>query len=233
MSEPNTIDRTPLLRHALQLEYLTLGWNAIEGIVAVTAATLAGSIALFGFGIDSFVECASGLILVWRLAAERRGMHADAIEQLDRRARRLVGSSLFLLAAYITVDAGFALRHGDRPSPSMVGIGLAVVSIVAMQRLARAKRQAAVALGSRALQADAFQTTACFWLSIITLAGVGLNVAFGWWWADPVAALGMTWLIAKEGVEAWRGENCGCGTRTVAAEVGNGPPQPHATAGKP
>ncbi len=228
MSETNTIDRAQLLRRALQLEYLTLGWNVVEGVVAVAAATLAGSIALLGFGIDSFVECASGLILVWRLAAERRGMHVDAIERLDRRARRLVGASLFLLAAYITVDAGLALWRGERPSPSMLGIGLTVLSILAMRWLAGAKRRAAAALESRALEADAFQTTACFWLSIITLAGVGLNVAFGWWWADPAAALGMTWFIAKEGVEAWRGEGCGCGTGSVAAEVGSGPPQARA-----
>ncbi len=228
MSETNAIDRAPLLRHALQLEYLTLGWNAVEGAVAVTAATLAGSIALLGFGIDSFVECASGLVLVWRLTAERRGLNAGAIERLDRHARRLVGASLFLLAAYIGADAGLTLWHGERPSPSIVGIGLAVLSIVAMQRLAAAKRRAANALGSRALEADAFQTTACFWLSIVTLAGVGLNAAFGWWWADPAAALGMTWFIAKEAVEAWRGEECGCGTGTVAAEVGSGPPQAHA-----
>ncbi len=210
MNEPKALDRAPLLRHALRLEYLTVGWNVVEGVVAVTAATLAGSIALLGFGIDSFVECASGLIIVWRLAAERQRMDAEAIERLDRRAHRLVGASLFLLAGYITLDAGLALWHGERPSPSAVGIVLTAVSIVAMLWLARAKRRAAAALDSRALEADAFQTTACFWLSIVTLAGIGLNTAFGWWWADPVAAVGMTWFIAREGLEAWRGEGCGC-----------------------
>jgi hypothetical protein len=108
------------------------------------------------------------------------------------------------------VDASLALWNHDQPRPSAVGIVLTIVSIAAMQWLARAKRRMAQRLGSRALEADAFQTTACFWLSIITLTGIGLNAAFGWWWADPVAALGMTWFIAREGREAWSGEECGC-----------------------
>ncbi len=156
-----TIDRVPLLRRALRLEYLTVGWNVLEGLVAVTAALAAGSIALLGFGVDSFVECASGLVLVWRLGAEHRSMDEEAIEQLDRRAHRLVGASLFLLAAYIAIDAGLALWHGERPRASPVGIGLTALSIVTMAWLARAKRRAARTLGSSALEADAFQTTAC------------------------------------------------------------------------
>jgi divalent metal cation (Fe/Co/Zn/Cd) transporter len=202
--------RGSILRRALGLEYFTVGWNVIEGLVAVTAALAAGSIALLGFGIDSFVECASGLVLVWRLSAERRGMGEEAVERLDRRAHRLVGASLFLLAAYIALDAVHALWRQERPEASLIGIVLTAVSIIAMVWLARAKRRAAAALQSRALETDAFQTTACFWLSIITLAGVGLNALFGWWWADPVAALGMTWFIGREGLEAWRGEDCGC-----------------------
>ena len=202
--------RPSLLRRALNLEYLTVGWNLVEGGVGVTAAALAGSVALLGFGVDSFVECASGAVLIWRLAAERRGMDREVIERIDERAQKLVGASLFLLAAYIAVDATLALWHRDRPEPTVVGIGLTAVSLVAMQWLARAKRRVAVVLGSRALQADAFQTTACFWLSAITLVGIGLNALFGWWWADPVAALGMTWFIGREGLEAWHGEECGC-----------------------
>jgi divalent metal cation (Fe/Co/Zn/Cd) transporter len=198
------------VRQALGLEYLTIGWNVVEGVVAVTAAVLAGSVALLGFGIDSFVESASGGVLVWRLLAERRGADSEAIERLDARAHRLVGASLFLLALYVAFEAAMALWTREAPRPSVVGIALTAVSIVTMQWLARAKRRVARRLGSRALEADAFQTTACFWLSIITLTGVGLNAAFGWWWADPVAALGMTVFIAREGAEAWRGEECGC-----------------------
>jgi divalent metal cation (Fe/Co/Zn/Cd) transporter len=202
--------RDALLRRALGLEYLTVGWNVVEGLVAVWAALAAGSVALLGFGLDSFVECASGLVLLWRLGAERRGMAEGDIERLDHRARRLVGASLFLLAAWVAFDAGGALWRGERPEASPVGIVLTAVSLVTMLWLARAKRRAAAALASRALEADAFQTTACFWLSVVTLGGIALNAALGWWWADPVAALAMTWFIGREGLEAWRGEECGC-----------------------
>lgn len=209
--------REAALARARLLEYLTVGWNVVEGLVAVGAAVAAGSVALLGFGIDSFVECASGLVLLWRLGSERRGMDAEAIERLDQRAHKLVGLSLFLLAAYIAGDAGLSLWSGERPEPSPVGMVLTSVSIATMLWLARAKRRAAAALASRALEADAFQTTACFWLSVIALGGLGLNAALGWWWADPVAALGMTWFIAREGVAAWRGEECGCAGETVGA----------------
>jgi divalent metal cation (Fe/Co/Zn/Cd) transporter len=209
--------RDALLRRALGLEVLTVGWNVVEGLVAVAAASAAGSVALLGFGLDSFVECASGIVLLWRLTAERRGLDGEAVERIDRRARRLVGGSLFLLAAYVAADAALSLWSRERPEPSTVGIALTSVSVVAMVWLARAKRRAAAALESRALEADAFQTTACFWLSIVTLGGIALNAALGWWWADPVAALAMTWFIGREGVEAWRGEACGCAVPVPAA----------------
>jgi divalent metal cation (Fe/Co/Zn/Cd) transporter len=204
------LERRGLVQTGLRLEYLTVGWNVVEGIVAVSAALLAGSVALLGFGLDSFVESASGAVLIWRLAAERRGVDEESVERLDRRAHKLVGASLFALAVYIAFEAGTSLWNREIPRPSAVGLVLATISIVVMQWLARAKRRVAHQLGSRALEADAFQTTACFWLSVITLAGVGLNAAFGWWWADPVAALTMVWFIGKEGVGAWRGEDCGC-----------------------
>ena len=219
--------REATLAHARRLEHLTVGWNVVEGTVAVGAALAAGSVALLGFGIDSFVECASGLVLLWRLGAERRGMGQEAVERLDRRAHRLVGASLFLLAAYVALDAAHALWAQERPEPSAVGLALTALSIATMRWLARAKRRAAATLRSRALEADAFQTTACFWLSVITLLGVGLNMLLGWWWADPVAALGMTWFIAREGREAWRGEDCGCAGEALQAELA----QPAATCG--
>ncbi len=201
------------LRHALRLEWLTVAWNVVEGIVGVGAALAAGSVALLGFGIDSFVESASGAVLIWRLKSERTGANPrspEDVERLDHQARRLVGLSLFLLAAYVAVDAALSLWRAERPEASPVGIGLTTVSLFAMVWLARAKRRAAADLGSRALKADAFQTTACWWLSLITLAGIGLNAALGWWWADPVAALGMTVFLVQEGREAWRGEECAC-----------------------
>jgi divalent metal cation (Fe/Co/Zn/Cd) transporter len=207
---PIGAQRTNLLRRALLLEILTVGWNLAEGGIGVTAAIAAGSVALLGFGIDSFVESFSGAILLWRVRAEHREMSVVEIERLDRRARKLVAASLFLLAAWVAFDAGRSLWQKDRPEASLTGIVLTTVSIFVMLWLAREKRRTAAALGSRALEADAFQTTACWWLSIITLAGIGLNALLGWWWADPVAALAMTSLIAYEGREAWHGEECGC-----------------------
>jgi divalent metal cation (Fe/Co/Zn/Cd) transporter len=200
--------RAPVLRRALRLEYATVGWNIVEGVVAVGAALAAGSIALLGFGIDSFVETASGAILIWRLRAERNAVGEEEIERLDRIAHRWVGASLFALAAYVAADAARALWAHDEPSPSWVGIGVTSVSIGAMGWLARAKRTAASELGSRALAADSFQTSACLWLSVLTLSGVGLNTLFGWWWADPAAALAMTPLLLREGRAGWRGDDC-------------------------
>jgi len=202
------VPREPILARALRLEYLTVGWNVVEGVIAVTAALAAGSVALLGFGIDSFVESASGSVLIWRLRAERRHASASAIEQVERRAQRLVAVSLFALAAYIIGDAAYSLTTGERPAPSTVGMIVTAVSLGVMWWLARAKLRAARALGSRALESDAFQTTACWWLSLAALVGIGLNAALSWWWADPVAAIVISLLIIHEGREAWRGEDC-------------------------
>jgi divalent metal cation (Fe/Co/Zn/Cd) transporter len=199
--------RPRLLARALHLEYLTVGWNVIEGVIAVTAALAAGSVALLGFGIDSFVETISGLVLIWRLRREATGtLDEEAIEAIERRAERLVGASFFLLAAYITFDAITTLLAQEKPEASPVGIALTAVSIGVMLWLARAKRRVATALGSRALAADAEQTQACWYLSVVVLAGIGLNAALGWWWADPVAALGVVVILVREGLEAWRGD---------------------------
>jgi cation diffusion facilitator family transporter len=195
-----------LLRRALALEYVTVGWNVIEGAVGIVAALASGSVALLGFAIDSFVESTSGSVLVWRLLAERRATDAEASERIERIAERLVGVTLFALAAYIAFDAVTTLVREERPEPSPVGIALTSVSLGVMWWLARAKHRTARALGSRAMAADAFQTDACWWLSLIALGGIGLNALFGWWWADPVSAIGMTYFLATEGWEAWRGE---------------------------
>lgn len=198
------------MTRGLRLEYLTVGWNVVEGLVSVGAAVAAGSVALLGFGIDSFVETTSGLVLIWRLRAERCARDREELERLDRRAHKLVALSLLLLAAYIAFDAAKALLFQEKPEPSLVGVAITTLSLAVMWWLARAKRRTARGLGSRALEADSFQTTACFWLSLITLGGIGLNAAFGWWWADPVAALGMTYFLVSEGRQAWRGEDCAC-----------------------
>jgi len=201
--------RQPAVRLALRLEAITVAWNLVEGVVAVVAAFAAGSVALLGFGIDSFVECASAFVMIWRLRAERDDRLSDArLAALELRARRLVAASLFLLAAYVSFDAVHTLWSKEQPTFSPVGVGLLLVSIAVMLWLAKAKRRLARDLGSEALEADAVQTTACWWLSIAALIGLGLNGLLGWWWADPVAALFIAALVAKEGREAWKGKSC-------------------------
>ena len=200
-------DRPAQLRRGLHLEFLTVGWNVAEGVIAVGAALAAGSVALLGFGIDSFVETISGLVLIWRLRREADGtLDEEAIEAIERRAERLVGGAFFLLAAYITFDAVTTLLAQEKPEASPVGIALTALSIAVMLWLARAKRRVAGELGSGALAADAEQTQACWYLSVVVLAGIGLNALLGWWWADPVAALAVVVLLVREGREAWRGE---------------------------
>jgi divalent metal cation (Fe/Co/Zn/Cd) transporter len=199
--------RPALLQRALRLEYLTVGWNIVEGVIAIAAAMASGSVALLGFGIDSFVESASGSVMIWRLHAERRTADEARIEQVERRAQKLVAGSLVLLAAYIAWDSITSLLGDERPEPSPVGILLAIASLTAMWWLARQKRRVGIALGSRAMSADAFQTDACFWLSLFLLIGIGANALFGFWWADPLAALAMTVFIGREALGAWRGED--------------------------
>lgn len=202
------LPRPELLRRGLRLEYLTVGWNVVEGLIAVGAGLAAGSIALIGFGVDSFVETISGLVLIWRLSIEASGhLDEEAVERVERRAERLVGVAFLLLAAYVAFEAVRSLLVQEAPDASPIGIVLTAVSIAVMLWLARAKRRTGEALGSRALIADARQTAACWYLSVVTLSGLALNAAFAWWWADPVAALGIAVLLVREGVEALRGED--------------------------
>ena len=185
-----------------RLEYFTVGWNVIEAAVAIGAGVKAGSIALVGFGVDSVIESLSGAVLLWRLQAH------EADEKRERRALKLVGGTFFVLAAYVAFEAGRDLLRREEPATSLVGIGLAVASLIIMPVLARAKRRVAARLDSRALAADSRQTDLCAWLSAILLGGLGLNALWGWWWADPAAALVMVPIIAREGVQALRGETC-------------------------
>lgn len=202
-----TLSRPSLLRRGLLLEYLTVGWNIIEGIVAIAAGVLAGSPALIGFGADSFVESISGAVLVWRLRSEIVGeLDDEAVERVEHRALRLVGVAFLVLAAYVVFESLRTLWIGDEPDASPVGIVLTSVSIVVMLWLARAKRRTGEALGSRALVADSQQTYACWYLSVAALAGLVLNAVFGLWWADPVAALVIAAFLVNEGREALAGE---------------------------
>jgi divalent metal cation (Fe/Co/Zn/Cd) transporter len=200
-------DRVQLVRRATRLEYLTVGWNLLEAVVAIVSGLLAGSVALMGFGLDSVIETFSGATLLWRLGHDH---DPERRERSERLALRLVGLSLLLLAVYVAADAALALLHRKQPEESLPGIVLAAVSLAVMPLLARAKRKVAQAIGSDALHADSVQTDICAWLSAILLGGLLLNALRGWWWADPIAALIMAPLIGKEGIEALRGRGCGC-----------------------
>jgi len=199
--------RAGVLRRGILLEAVTVGWNVVEGIIAVTAGALAGSVALIAFGVDSFVETTSGAVLWWRLRAELTGGNdPERIECIERLAARAAGAILCALALYIVVDAGRRLLgFGEEARESRVGIVLTALSLGIMPFLGWVKLRTAQALGSRALRADAYETIACAWLALATLTGLVLNAALGWWWADPLAALAIVPLVVREGLEGWRG----------------------------
>jgi divalent metal cation (Fe/Co/Zn/Cd) transporter len=188
-------------KKALLSEYFTVGWNVIEGIVAIAAGVAAGSIALVGFGLDSTIEVASGLVLIWRLGKHGFG-DEDEEEAAEKKAVLFVGSTFIILAVYVLYESGKKLYFHQHPEESLVGIILAVVSLVVMPFLAFYKKKIAAEIHSRALRADALETLACSYLSLTLLLGLGANALFGWWWADPVAALAMIYFLVKEGMEA-------------------------------
>jgi|SRR5581483_1537818 len=192
--------RTDLAQRGLRLEYLTIAWNVLEGLIAIGAGIAAGSIALVVFGLDSFIEVAAAAVVVWEL----RGGSEDR----ERTALRLIAATFFALAGYVAVSATRDLILAERPQESIAGIAIAVASLIVMPVLAAAKRRTGRALNSNTLVADSAETLLCTYLSAILLAGLALNAAFGWWWADPVAAYGIAILAVQEGREAWRGDNC-------------------------
>lgn len=205
MAETAVIDRAAILRRGRRLEYFTIGWNSLEGAVAVVAGVMAGSISLVAFGIDSFIEVTSGAALLWRMSVDA-DLHQR--ERNERRALRVVGLCFLALAAYITFESITDLLHKKAPEHSLSGIILACVSLAVMPLLSRAKRNVGKELGSAAMRADARQTEFCTYLSAILLGGLVLNALVGLWWADPLAALIMAPLIAKEGIEGLQGKRC-------------------------
>jgi len=205
MADIAVLERTAVVRRGRRLEYFTIAWNTLEGLVAVVAGAIAGSISLVGFGIDSLMEVTSGSVLLWRMSVD-----ADVLrrERNERRALRVVGICFLFLAAYIAYESAVDLWSKRAPERSIAGIVLACVSLVVMPLLSRAKRKVGRALGSAAMHADAKQTEFCTYLSAILVAGLLLNAVFGLWWADPVAALIMVPIIAKEGIEGVQGKAC-------------------------
>ena len=197
--------RAAAVKRGRYLEYFTIGYNSLEGLIAVVAGLIAGSIALVGFGFDSLIEVTSGAVLLWRLHTD---VNEERRERVEAISLRIVGACFVCLAIYVSYDSINSLIGREAPDESLVGIVLAAVSLVVMPLLVRAKRRVARAIKSAALIADSKQTELCTYLSAILLGGLLLNALLGWWWADPVAALVMVPIITKEGIEALRGDTC-------------------------
>ncbi len=200
-------DRGRLVRLGLRLSIFTAIWNVIEGGVAIAAGELAGSVALLGFGIDSVIETASAVVVGWRFSCEMSGQSEERAEAAEHRAAIIAGVMLLALAAYLLFDSGRRiLSLGPKPSTSLIGIALTATALAVMAVLARVKLRTAASLNSLALRTDSYETITCAWLSATTLLGLLLNAFFGWWWADPLAAVALVPLIVREALEGLRGD---------------------------
>ena len=205
MSESAVLERAAIARHGRRLEYFTITWNLLEGLIAVVAGVMAGSISLVGFGVDSFIEVTSGAALLWRMSVDA---DEHRRERIERVTLRVVGACFLSLVAYVGYQSVGNLIDKNAPEHSLPGIILACVSLVVMPLLSRAKRRVGAHLKSAAMSADAKQTEFCTYLSAILLGGLILNMVSDLWWADPVAALIMVPIIAKEGVDGLRAKTC-------------------------
>jgi divalent metal cation (Fe/Co/Zn/Cd) transporter len=201
------MDSVRLYKRAIVLAYATVTYNLLEGVVSIAFALWAGSTALLGFGIDSFVESASGLVMIWRFSDSA----PDHVEARERKAARLVGAALILLSLYVGYESLVRLYQREAPVRQIAGLVIAAVSLVVMPPLFLLKRQTALQIGSRSLAADSKQTLACCFLSVALLAGTGLHYAFGWWYADPLAALVIAAFVAREGYQAIARDELCCG----------------------
>jgi divalent metal cation (Fe/Co/Zn/Cd) transporter len=199
------MNRPAIARRGKHLEYFTIAWNSLEGLVAVVAGLFSGSIALVGFGMDSFMEVTSGVVLLWRMTVDA---DVQTRERNEKLSLAIVGVCFLALAVYVGYQSISDLVSRKAPEHSVPGILLACASLIAMPLLSRAKKKVAKELGSAALHADAKQADFCVYLSAILLIGLLLNAGAGWWWADPAAALIMVPLIANEVIEAMKGKTC-------------------------
>ena len=205
MEEFEVLESRVIARRGRRLEYFTIAWNVLEGLIAIVAGAIAGSISLVGFGVDSFIEVTSGAALLWRMSVDAEEHRRERIEQLTLR---IVGACFLSLAAFVGYEAASNLVEKKAPEHSLPGIILACVSLVVMPLLSRAKRRVGAHLKSAAMNADAKQTEFCTYLSAILLGGLLLNMVSDFWWADPIAALIMVPIIAKEGVDGIRAKTC-------------------------
>lgn len=214
MTAPTLASRRQALnRRALWLAYATAGYNLLEGLVAVGAGAAASSTVLIAFGLDSFIEVSSALVVIWQFRSRLP-------ESRERMALRLIAVSFFALAAWVSVHAVTSLQGDGEARPSPVGIGLAVASLILMPVLVWAKRRVGRELGSATVVADSTQTLLCTYLSAILLAGLLLNATLGWSWADPIAGLIIAGVAVREGIEAWRGDACACAPMSAEPEGG-------------
>jgi divalent metal cation (Fe/Co/Zn/Cd) transporter len=196
-------ERDRLRRKALLLAWGGNAWHFVEFVLSLAAGIAAGSIALVAFGIDSLIEAAAGFVIIWLFARSRA--HTDRAE---RRAQQLIAASYGVLVVYVVVESVTSLADREKPGVSWFGVAVLVAAAVSMPLLARAKRRVGQALGSHATASEGSQNLVCAYLAVTALAGIGANALFGWWWADPVAALGIAGIAAWEGVQAWRGDLC-------------------------
>lgn len=197
--------RRRLGRRAQLLAGASVTYNLLEAVVAITAGVAASSVALVGFGLDSFIEVGSGFVILWQFRHPRP-------ETRETRALRLIALSFFALAAYVTVESVRTLVGASEPDASRLGIGVALASLLMMPFLSWAQRRTGRELGSGSVLADSKQTLLCTYLSVVLLAGLALNATLGWSWADPAAGLVIAAVALREGMEAWRGEACDCGS---------------------
>lgn len=195
------------IRRAIYLETFTVAYMIFEAGAALYIGISTASASLETFGLDSIIELVSAFVLLWRLTADQRGADAEHIEHIETRAAKFVGATLFLLAVYVAVQSVYTLITQSRPEASIWGVGLALLSLIIMPVLGKLKLRVADQIHSRALHADAFESIACAYLSFTLLLGLAANYFFGWWWADPVAALVMLYFIVREAREAWAGEH--------------------------
>lgn len=200
--------RTDALYRGLRIEGVSIVWMVIEAAVAIGVGLQARSGASLAFGIDSLIEIGAAGVLVWRLRAEFAPMTDADREAREQRASRIVGIALFALAAYVTIQSLATLLLRLAPAPSLIGIALALAALIGMPVLARIKRAVAVEIGSAALKGDAACSQTCAYMAATLLGGLGLNALFGWWWADPIAALAIVYFLIREGREAWTGDDC-------------------------
>jgi divalent metal cation (Fe/Co/Zn/Cd) transporter len=206
--------RAANVQQGIWIELVTIAWMIIEGGVALSVGFTTHSVSLQGFGIDSIIELLSGGVLLWRLLVEQQGGAGEIVEQAERRASWVTAVALFALALYIVIDSAISLLTRSHPEASWWGIGLAIAAAIIMPLLWRSKLLIARKISSAALKADAMCSITCAYMSITLLVGLALNALFGWWWADPLAALVLVYFIVEEGREALHeartGETCSC-----------------------